>query len=363
MAHQQVTNFPHDPILDLEPWVGQRQATFRFDRINGVTGEILGEIHPIRDASLTHDTTRVIKRQLNLSLGIADTATINVVTDRILPFMVFPDGAEYPLGRYMFTDASRQVFSSGIAGQHTAGGLANVTLNDEMFLVDQQIERGINAVNTSVTTTIIKVLAELDVTLMLESTPYNSAGSWSIGTSRGSILEALSVSGDYFSPWFGNDGKLHFIRTFDPSGGLPDLDFDSNGKVLRDAILETDDLLTAPNRFIVISNAAEDPEVEVVGTADVPATAPHSIVNRGFVVPLVQTLQLSDAGQAQAVAQGLAQRFTVFERVGLTTPPDPRHDSYNVIRWQGENWLELAWSMALMEGGAMSHLLRKTYSQ
>jgi hypothetical protein len=111
-----------------------------------------------------------------------------------------------------------------------------------------------------------------------------------------------------------------------------------------------------------VSNASSNPETVTVGTADVPANAPHSIPNRGFVIPLVQDLQLSDSTQATAVAQGLAQRFTVFERVGLTTPPDPRHDSYNVIRWQGENWLELAWTMPLVEGGGMSHLFRKAYT-
>jgi hypothetical protein len=362
VAHQLVTNFPHDPLLDLEPWVGQRQASFRFERSNGVTGEKLSDIHPLRGASLSHDTSRVIKRQLTLSLGVVDTSLINPVTDRINPFMVFPNGAEYPLGRYMFTDASRQVFSSGIPSPHTAGGLANMTLNDEMFLVDQQIEKGINAVGESVVTAITRVLQDVDADYDLEATPYQAAEAWSIGTSRGSILESLSVSGDYFSPWFGNDSKLHFIRTFDPATKVPDLDYDAHNQVLRDAILETDDLLTAPNRFIVVSNAADDPDAEVVGTADVPSTAPHSITNRGFVIPQVENLQLSDATQATAVAQGLAQRFTVFERVGLTTPPDPRLDSYNVIRWQGDNWLELAWTMELEEGAAMSHLLRKSYS-
>ena len=354
MAHQQVTNFPHDPLLDLEPWHGQRQASFRFERINGVTGEKLGQVTPIRGATLTHDTTRTIKRQLSLSLGVADTAAINSITDRILPFMVFPNGSEYPLGRYMFTDTSRQVF--------TSGDLANVSLNDEMFLVDQQIETGFNASGSAVITAIVEVLTGLPVTFDLENTPFSSVESWSIGTNRGGILEALSVSGDYFSPWFGNDQKLHFIRTFDPATRIPDLDFDQHDRVLRDAILETDDLLTAPNRFIVVSNSAIDPEVAVTATADVPATAPHSITNRGFVIPLVQDLQLGDDSQAAAVVQGLSQRFTVFERVGLTTPPDPRHDSYNVIRWQGDLWLELAWSMNMVEGGAMSHLLRKAYS-
>lgn len=361
MSHLITKN--RDPILDLEPWVGQRQATFRFELTNGVTGMKLGEIHPIRNATLSHDTTRTIKRQLSMSLGVVDTAAINVITDRVSVFMVFPSGTEYPLGRYMFTDASRQVFTSGIPGPHTAGGLAQVTLNDEMFLVDQQITRGINSVNESITGTIAGILTALGVDFEMEASPFLGAESWAIGTSRGSVLEALALSGDFFSPWFGNDGKIHFIRTFDPATRIPDFDLDDGFNVMRDSIVETDDLITAPNRFVVVSNASTTPDIEIVGTADVPPTAPHSITNRGFVLPQVLNLQLADNTQAQAVATGLAQRQTIFERVGLTTAPDPRYDSYDVVRWQEQNWLELAWSMQLVEGGTMSHLLRKVYQQ
>lgn len=361
MSHLITKN--RDPILDLEPWVGQRQATFRFDLSNGATGEKLGQITPLREASLSHDTQRTIKRSLSLSLGVADTAAINPITDRVSVFMVFPSGVEYPLGRYMFTDTSRQVFTSGIASAHTAGGLATVTLNDEMFLVDQEIEKGITSVNASISSTIEVVLSSVpSVDLQMEASPFTGAESWAVGTNRGSVLEALAVTGDYFSPWFGNNYKMHFIRTFDPSTKIPDFDLDDGNNVLRDSIVETDDLLTAPNRFIVISNASDSPDIEVVARADVPPSAPHSISNRGFVVPRTLSLQIADSTQAQAVATGLANRQTIFERVSLTTAPDPRYDSYDVVRWQEQNWLELAWSMQLVEGGTMTHLLRKSYA-
>ena len=353
MSHQLLTNFSHDPLLDLDPWVGQRQATFRFELFNGVTGEELGQIHPIRNASLTHDTTRVIKRQLSLDLGRADTAAINTLTDRVRPWMVFPNSNEYPLGTFMFTDSSRQKF--------TSGNLGSMVLNDEMFLVDQEIERGITGVGINVTRVIAKVLEGLPIQFTAEATNFQSAEAWGVGSARGQMLESLSVSGDYFSPWFGNDGKLHFIRTFDPSTRIPDFDFDAQNKVIREPIVMTDDLLTAPNRFIVISNTAIDSGISAVGRFDIPHTAPHSVAQRGFVIAKVFDLQLTTSTQAQAVAEGIGQRLTVFERVSLTTPPDPRHDSYNVIRWQGSMWLELAWSMALVEGGTMSHLLRKAY--
>lgn len=354
MSHQLLTTFPHDDLLDLEPWVGQRQCTFRFDRVNGVTGEVLGELHPIRGATLTHDTTRTIKRQLNLVLGVRDSALIDTIVDRILVYMVFPTGAEYFLGKYMFTDQSKQVFTSGKIG--------NFILNDEMFLVDQQITEGVLGDGTSAMLVAQDVLDPLPVNYVMEPSGLSAVGSWTTGNGRGAMLEALAVQGDYFSPWFGNDGLMHWIKSFNPGDGrLPDFDFDAHNKVLRAGITETSDLLTAPNRFVVVSNIPLDPTVTVVGQADVPPNAPHSIANRGFAIPDVQDLQVVDIDQANAVAQNLANRQTLFERVTLSTPPDPRHDSYNTVRWQGALWLELAWSMSLAEGGAMGHLLRKAY--
>ena len=354
MTHQHITNFPEDPLLDLEPWVGQRQASFRFELTNGITGEKLGDITPIRTAVLTHDTGRTIKRQLNIDLGVRDMANVNTLTDRVSPFMVFPGGAEYALGRYMFTDASRIVT--------TSGRLGNLVLNDEMFLVDQQIELGIQGTGKGIPALIREVLGDLPVVFSIEPSPYTSSENWGIGSNRGQILESLSVSGDYFSPWFSNANVLKFVRTFNPADEIPDFNWDTGNKVIRAGIVESDDLLTAPNRFIVISNAADDPATELVARADVPTTAPNSIANRGFVIAHVEDLQLTNSAQATAVVNGIAQRMTTFERISISTAPDPRHDSYNIINWQDEHWLELAWTMPLVEGQAMSHLLRKSYS-
>ena len=353
-----LTKLPPDPHHVLDPWVGQRSATFRFELVNGVTGELLGEIHPLRTASLTHDTTRTIKRSLNLELGAVDTAAINTVTDRVDVYMVFhqEEPHEHPMGRYMFVDSARQVF--------TSGKLANVALTDEMFMVDQELSAGVSGVGSPVTSVITKVLANTDqpVSYTLEASPYASVEAWPAGTSRGRVLESLALSGDYFGPWFGNDKKMHFIRSFDPAKQLPDFDFDAGAQVNRYSITETDDLLSAPNRFIVISNAATDSSIPAVGVADVVTTAPHSIANRGFVIAQTLDLQVTDGAQAQAVANNVMLRQTIFERVSLSTAPDPRHDSYNVIRWQGKLWLELGWTMTMVEGGEMSHILRRAYT-
>lgn len=353
MAHQGLTSLHPDPLLDLPAWMGQRQASYRFALFDAASGMELGDITPLRTAQLTHDTGRTIKRQLNIDLGTADVAAINTISERVRVYMTFPSGVEYPMGTFMFTSDSRQLFTSGRLGSYV--------LFDEMFLVDQQITSGVNGVGVNVIAIINNILSGLPITFQLEMSPYESTEAWGVGTGRGQILQSLAVSGDYFSPWFDNNGVLRFIRSFDPARKIPDFDWDVNQVVDREGIIETDDLLTAPNRFVVISNAGDNNNTPIVGTVDIPSNLPHSIANRGFVVPQVEDLQVSDIAQAVAVATNMANRFTIFQRTTLSTPPDPRHDSYNVIRWQGALWLELGWGLPLAEGSSMSHLLRKSY--
>jgi hypothetical protein len=367
-----LTNFPYDPLLDLAPWVGQRQCTYRFDLINGTSGENKGEITPIRGASLSHDTGRVIKRQLTLGLGVRDTALVDPVQDRVLVAMVFPNGQEYPLGRYMFTDESDQIF--------TSGELSNVVLNDEMYLVDQAITQGFDGSTTSLSSTnpaatspaaspagfaitsiIIALFNDLPVRIKNEPSPFTSTQSWGIGTKRGSIIEDLALTGDYFSPWFGNDTYLHFIRAFNPATQIPDLDWDSGNQVMRASILRSSNILNAPNRFVVISNAPSSKKEPTFAVANIPANAPHSFEKRGFIIADVRDISAVSTAQCAAIAANLAERQMIFETTTITTAPDPRHDSYNVIRWQGSNWLELSWTMTLTEGAPMSHTLRRSY--
>lgn len=355
-----LTNFPEDPLLDLPPYVGQRQATYRFDRYNFVTGEVLGQLHPIRGAVLQHDTSRTIKRTLTVNLGVEDTSTVDPLQDRIVPYMVFPDGAEYPLGVYMFTDDSKLRFTSGRLGTYI--------LNDEMFLVDQKIQKGVGGVALgdwvpvqSVTNLLADAMEGVPVQFTFEASRYGTTQGWPLGTNRGVILEALATVGDWFSPWFDNTGVMRLIRTFDPEDQIPDFDLDAGNQVIRASINEADNLLTAPNVFIVVSNNSQNNNAEVVGRFEIPAESPQSQANRGFAIVDIQQLQVIDEPQAAAVAQSLALKQPPFKTAQLDTAPDPRHDSYNVVYWQGENWMEMAWSLTMTEGGVMSHQLRKAF--
>jgi hypothetical protein len=387
-----LTDQPHSREFDMYR-LGTRAATYRFDLI-GVDGyRDPNPLTPIKGSqpTLTHDTGRTIKRTLSLALGVEDTARFDPIYHRVEPWMVF-GGVEYPLGRYMSADRVR--------ADSTAGQQAALSLTDEMTQVNQQLENGFSALQQGsgqqiagngqnirtilmsfldkftlfnplalqggLSTGVVnypqtggKLIVERDV----ESTQYSTDAAWQAGTWGGQVVEALATAGDYWSPWIGNDKAFHMIRTFDPATRVPLVDWDRFGEAIRGSVSYSDDLLIAPNRFIVISNqgVGESASRPVVGRYDVPAAAPWSIERRGFVIPSISDVQLRDENQANAVARSMGRRQTVFERASVSTPPDPRHDSYDVVLWRGERWLELAWTMTLIEGAPMQHSLRKVY--
>lgn len=367
-------NFPPDNLLDLPPWVGQRQATFSFTLIDGITGQKLRELTPIRDtpATLVHDTTRTIPRTLSCVLGVDDAAVIDPINNRVLLHMLI-GGRRYPLGRYMFVDDARNRFSSG--------SIAPVSLTDEMFIIDQASETGFSTlVSTSlavsgfgssiapletVDQSITRLLAPFDILLSIESTPFSSIGMWTVGTSKAQMLLNLSRDGDYFSPWFNHNGTLKIIRTFDPGRAIPDFNYDVNKVVYADTIVETSNLIDAANRIVVVSNgvvSADTAQAPVIGTFDIPPSAPHSIFNRGFVIPDVRQIQVESSLQAEVIARNIGIHSTAFEFVEMSTAPDPRHDGYNTIVWDNRLWLETAWTMELSEGGVMRHKLQRVYA-
>jgi hypothetical protein len=292
--------------------------------------------------------------------------------------MVFPNGQEYPLGRFCFTQQSEQVF--------TSGNLSNIVLNDEMAIINQQITSSIDAASLALTTSpgvpadigafasgianrgsaisrvLAILLADFDIQAEVEPSPFVVNQAWGAGTTRGQIIENLALAGDYFSPWLDNNGVMQFIRAFNPAKAIPDFDWDAGKQVMRSSLVRDSDVLTAPNRYVVISNSSATPNRAVFGSADVPNNAPNSFENRGFYIPQVIDTQALTSTQCQAIAENLVQRSSIYETFSIDTAPDPRHDGYNVIKWQGAIWLETAWTMVLSEGQPMNHKLRRAYT-
>lgn len=349
-----LTTQPFNKWLDLPPSRGQRVERFRFEWKNGITDETLGWLQPSKDPppTITHDTTSAIKRQFSLALNVRDTLAINALTDRILPWMEVGDQT-WPLGRYMFTDDTRAISTIGERG--------SVTLLDEGFAIDQQLSEAYSS-NATVNLAVINLVGQVSfIKLDIEPTPFTATGAFAAGSTRGQALDAYTTQGDYFPYWMNNAGFFRMIRTKDPAASVVDFDFDTYKRVRMESIAKSNDVLRAPNRFVVIGNSSSSESAAISATYDVPPSAPHSIASRGFVVPDVRNTQLTSQDQATAMARNLGIRQTIFERLSFETAIDPRHDSYNIIRLFGANWLELKWSMTLIPGAGMQHTVRKAY--
>jgi hypothetical protein len=365
----QLSTADENARLDLDDWIGQRSATFRFDAVDILTGYTT-PVTPIEDRvpTLEHDVTRTITRSITgMFFGKADTLILNSIRTRLLPYMVI-DGHDHPLGVYLYNNQAKL--------QYTGGVLSTGSFYDQMFIVDQQIENAFSGVVAigplggfppalRASDTVERLLQDVPITFEIEPSPYPSTGAWPAGTNRGTILQQLALDGDWFPPAFDSAGTMQLRRTFDPALEIPTFDLDTGNRVFQEPPpIDTNDLIDTPNRIIVISNGVTSDAnggLPIMGSYDIPSSAPHSIANRGFVVPKVYSRQLLTSIQAAAVAANIGQRQTIFERVELNTAPDPRHEAYDVVRWQGANWLELAWSLPLREGAAMRHVMRKSY--
>lgn len=352
---QTLTTEPIVASLDLDDSIGIRTATFRFRLSDAVSGENLGDLTPyVQGATLTHDTRRSVKREMSFNLGVEDTESVNPLTDRVEVFMLIA-GQSYPLGRYMFTDDLETV--------STGGDRASIQMVDEMFIVDQPLEASFGNVNDiTVMEMILQLLETLPISVNLEPSPYNASLAAFAGSRRGGVLATLAQQGGYETPWMDHNGTFRMIRTVDAATVVPTFDYDTRHQIYRDSISRSTDILNAPNRFTVISNSADAAAAPIVGTYEVPPSAPHSIASRGFVLPSVSDLQADSIQQADAMARTIGLRATATETVTFTTPPDPRHDSYDVVLFEGAQWLEIAWSMSLTEGGDMNHTLVKAYT-
>lgn len=360
-----------DPF-DFSQGRGQRSESFRFQRREGASRRPLGDLHPIEGAQLSHSGTKSIMRTLSFNLGEEDTAATDFASDRVDLSMLL-GGQEWPLGRYLFTDATRQDFPGADAGEVRT--LTSCQLTDQMAIVDTELETAFTSVLEPARAALERLLADLDIEILIEDSPQLISNSWTAGTSRKQVLEVIAELGGYLPPWFDRYGVLRAAQQFDPTAGTADFDLDQQQTVVAGSVASSDSTLYAPNRIVVVSNggnayggdATLDNPVDpidpgpMMAFCDVPSTAPHSIPNLGFVRPRVEEIQATSVAQAQAVADLRCLTQTVAEEIELSTAIDPRHDAWNTVQFQGRRWLEIGWSATLTAGGGMRHSMQRAY--
>lgn len=347
-------------LLDLRG-IGQRATSYRFELLD-LRENVIGEIHPDRDntPTITQDSTRFIQRDMqNLNLTPTERAEVNTFSDRVRPNLVLENGAEFPLGVFLFADPSRPRYSYGLP--------LSSSLLDKGFILDQPLSNATSVrAGTPVREAILQLINPLglavDFSVENSGAVTGAAMTWAPGASRAQVLSDLCLVGAYFAPYFDNHGVGRIRVRPTAANAVTDVVYADGRNIYAGTPLESDDLLRAPNRFTVIGNDAAAGALPIVGTYDLPADAPHSFYNRGFrVIAIKQQQGLANNGAAAQAARVFADTQSVFEYVTFDGPPDPRHDGNSIVEYMGERWLEVSWSMVLGPAGPMTHQIRKVY--
>lgn len=320
----------------------------------------IGTVKPDIEASvpeITNNINRTIKRTLDgMVLLPADFASVDRLTDRLKVWGTI-NGVEKPLGVFMWTDAA--------GSRHSWGVVGNATLVDLNGVLDQPIGRPVGfAEGTSVDNTIRDLALEVGIiqfNLAVTGKLLTSAMNFSSDVSRASIMAQLAGTAGLYSPYFDSSGSL--TTKTPPSLSSATLSYsESDGNIHADTILETNDLLSAPNRWVCEVTGAND--APIWSAYDVPASAPHSYANRGFYI--VRTVQ---AGQGVdsvdecyeiAKAAALAEDDT-YEWVEFDSMPSHSHDTFDVVKYRGTAYREQEWRLPLKAGVVMHHSLRRHY--
>lgn len=352
--------------------LGQRAEGFRFqllDRWNSFVAELPVDYEGAR---ITNNINRKVKRSLSgLTLPPSVTADIDTLTERVKAFYVDSAGVFWPLGVFLFADASRDRSNFGSAQFTTGpgpGAFTTGTLLDQLVILDQPTRGVTFGAPGDLVYDLLVQQVELGggiVNYEIEATDATVAEwtVWKPEVTRLQVINDLAAMAGFYSLYFDNDG-VAILRSVPSLGAVePTLTY-GPGNVIAGSIRETDDLLDAPNVYLVVNSgmAGGGP---VWGEWKVPADAPHSEARRGRpVVKRYDVQGVSSNAQAARIAKSRGQAdFATYRWLNFAAPIDPRHDTYDVVGWEdGERYRGQSWNMPLVAGGDMTHELRRIWS-
>lgn len=348
-------------LLDLV--VRQRAEGVRWELLDSSLMKI-GDLHPeFGSASVEVATDAAYIRALrNMTLLASEASQIDTFASRVKPWWVLETGDEYPLGVFMFQARDRP--------QRTWGGpTVCPLLVDQSWILDQGRRSSFSlAAGASLVAALRTLATEVGIVDLsgIEGSGItaSTAIAWAPGTSRLKIMVELCGLLAFHPPYFNNSGKL-ICRS------VPDLDtttasrvyaLGDASRVVMDTATESDDAWAAPNVFVVVNQSATG--TPIVGTYTIPASAPNSVANRGFeVVRTISEPGVQDNAQAAALAKAAYVNSPgAYRWVDFDATPDPRHDIFDVVSFDGVNHWEKQWALALTPGGPHHHSLRRIFT-
>lgn len=346
-------------LLDLDT-VTSRGEKVRFDVVDA-TGLTVGAVHPVKAPTITCDATGQIKRKMTgFALTPSEAADVDVLAHRVRPWWVLDDATEYPLGVFLFAEASRSVY--------TYGDPLTATLVDQGLVLAQEIDRTVGFdTGTTAAQAIATVLEAAGVfgsTLEISSSfTIGSPIAWpagNAGTTWAKILDDLCGKAGAYPAYFDSTGRCVVRTVEDVAAATPRLDY--SRRTVAGSITSSNDLLIAPNRFLAVDTSATD--AAIFATFDVPDAAPHSYARRGFrITKVVEAPGVGDQAQAAAAAQAAYTATPIaYAKASWSTPADPRAETFDVVRlWDGNVWLETSWALPCSAGAVMTHQATRVF--
>lgn len=344
---------PND-ILDLREGIGQVACSFRWD-VEDLGGNVQGEVHPhARSAVISNDTRSKVYRTLRgVRLRESEARDLDLFRTVVHPWMVLEDGTRWSLGRFRFT--------GGTARYGSLETSSDVTLGDARFVLGQTLPRSFGVSDGGSVYGAMLEVAGLYGFPTGGITPTDAVvgggpATWPPDGNGLQVLESMSQRARYLPPYLDNDGTLTMRPVDQVRLGVGHV---YDGRVVVKTLTTSEGLLEAPNAFKVISSGPTKGETYAVAYVD--PTAPHSRERRGFtVMKVIRRQGLPDQPACAAVAQShAAASAEQYATAQLTSAPDPRHDTFDIVQVGADAYREVASTMEMRPGGAHTHTLVK----
>ncbi len=344
-------------IEDLPAGIGQVLSSIRFE-VWSRAGEKVGEIQPERTRSglkVTVNTTARVTRQLKgLTLRADEAADINPYADLVKPLWVWEDGTERPQGTFIWSQPDRYVDSWETP--------LTATLFDLSYQLDQESLQAVSLpARGKVYPAMLEVAAlagfdENDHEIQPNDATVLDAVAWPAGSSYKKILSELAEMAGYLAPYFDNEGTL-ILRPF-PEIKLTEetirYPLGPESRVLKGTVV-VPEALSTPGAHQVINTGT--PKGDITAVAYVDPDLPWSRERRGFLIAKTHRVQgVESTAEAEIMAQSFIDQ-SPEAAVTFGSAPDPRHDIYNLVEFDGTVYLETGWSLTLGPGGPMTHQL------
>jgi hypothetical protein len=367
---------------DISNWVDMGAMT-NTATINGnQMAPVSGQRSSASVATITHDTTQSVKRQL--SMRLEGNVTLNPLKDliRFHYQLQTPDGGwlDWVLGTFVLTIPDLEI-NPGFSFIQCAGTDVLQLLVDAAVPITWTVPAGtgyIDAVRNVINT--YGGSYKFDIQIQAANQSLQASQTWDAGTSRLTIINDLLETVNYQDLWADELGVLRSNPIPNYANLTPSFTFDGTGdnSIIGYPLQLKTDLSNAYNQVLIVG---ADPRVATFNGKPIfnyksyfnyvyqnnDPTSPISVPNWHPKLIAINDNSIPNAAVAAAKAKTLAQQYAlVFNQWTLNTFPWPVSQNYDIYQCIidtpdhgliNAKFLEIGWTHQCSTAGATSHVL------